>query len=77
MRAQFGAIYLLALTLVGATFGPLLTALFTDYVFRDEALLGYSLSAVGLVGNGLALWLLRRAYRAGATALQTARQAPT
>jgi len=71
MRAQFGAIYLLALTLAGATAGPLLTALFTDYVFRDEASLGYSLSAVALVGNLLALWLIRRAFRAAATAVQT------
>jgi MFS family permease len=71
MRAQFGAIYLLALTLVGATLGPLLTALFTDYVFRDESLLGYSLSAVALAGNLLALWLLRRAFLGGATAVQT------
>ncbi|MGE3665188.1 MAG: spinster family MFS transporter [Steroidobacteraceae bacterium] len=75
MRAQFGAIYLLALTLVGATVGPLLTALFTDYVFRDEAALGYSLSAVAFVGNLLALWLIRRAFRADATAVQTPRQA--
>ena len=71
MRAQFGAIYLLALTLVGTTMGPLLTALFTDYVFRDEAALGYSLAAVSLAGNGLALWLIHRAYRTRTTAVQT------
>ncbi len=71
MRAQFGAIYLLALTLVGATMGPLLTALFTDYVFRDEAALGYSLAAVSLAGNGLALWLIRKAFRTRTTAVQT------
>lgn len=71
MRAQFGAIYLLALTLVGATLGPLLTALFTDYVFRDEAALGQSLAAVSFVGNLLALWLIRRAFRDAATAGQS------
>ena len=71
MRAQFGAIYLLALTLVGATMGPLLTALFTDYVFRDEASLGYSLAAVSFVGNSFALWLIRRAFRTGTTTGQT------
>ncbi|MBV6423610.1 MAG: putative L-galactonate transporter [Steroidobacteraceae bacterium] len=68
MRAQFGAIYLLALTLVGATIGPLLTGLFTDYVFRDEASLGKSLAAVSLVGNLLAFWLVRRAWRTEMTA---------
>lgn len=57
MRAQFGGAYQLALTLAGATIGPLLTALFTDYVFRDEQLLGYSLSAVALIGNTLGLVL--------------------
>ncbi len=71
MRAQFGAIYLLALTLVGATLGPLLTALFTDYVFRDEASLGYSLAAVSFIGNLLALWLIRRAFKIGMTAGQS------
>ncbi|MBV6415688.1 MAG: putative L-galactonate transporter [Steroidobacteraceae bacterium] len=72
MRAQFGAIYLLALTLVGATLGPLLTALFTDYVFRDEASLGKSLAAVSLAGNLLALWLVRQAWRTETTAVQSA-----
>ncbi len=37
----------------------------------DEAALGYSLAAVSLAGNGLALWLIRRAYRTRATAVQT------
>lgn len=64
MRAQFGAIYQLALTLAGATLGPLLTALFTDFVFRDEGAIGRSLSAVALIGNTLALVLTGLALRA-------------
>jgi MFS family permease len=64
MRAQFGALYQLSLSLVGATLGPLLTALFTDFVFRDEALLGYSLSSVAVVGNVLAVTLTALALRA-------------
>lgn len=64
MRAQFGAVYQFALTLIGATIGPLLTALFTDYVFRDELAIGYSLTAVAIVGNVSALSLTALALRA-------------
>jgi MFS family permease len=67
MRAQFGAFYQLSLTLIGATLGPFLTAFFTDYVFRDEQAIGFSLSAVAAIGNGLAVvitgWGLRSATR--------------
>ncbi len=59
------------IVLAGASMGRLLTALFTDYVFRDEAALGYSLVAVSLAGNGFALWLIRRAFRTRTTAVQT------
>lgn len=63
MRAQIGASYQLALTLAGATLGPLLTALFTDFVFRDENLLGYSLSSVAVIGNVIAVVLTGYALR--------------
>ncbi len=72
MRAQLGACYQLSLTLVGATLGPFLTAFFTDFVFRDESAIGYSLSAVAAIANPFAAvltWLAwRRAQRAGLSA---------
>lgn len=63
MRAQIGGAYTLALTLAGATLGPLLTAVFTDFVFRDENLLGYSLSSVAVIGNATAVVLTGYALR--------------
>jgi MFS family permease len=60
MRAQFGAAYQLSLTLVGATLGPFSVALLTDYFFRDEARLGYSMAIVSAIANPIAaivLWL--------------------
>ena len=42
MRAQFGAIYQLALNLLGIGLGPTAVALFTDYVFMDEMMVRYT-----------------------------------
>jgi MFS family permease len=64
MRAQFGAIYQFALTLVGATLGPFLVGLFNDYLFRDSAALGRSMALVALIANPIAVWLLWRALKA-------------
>ena len=46
MRAQVTAIYLFVDASIGLGFGPTAIALFTDYVYRDEALIGYSLLSV-------------------------------
>jgi len=48
LRAQTVAIYYFIISLAGLTLGPTSVALFTDYVFRDEAALRYSLAIVGL-----------------------------
>lgn len=68
MRAQFGAIYQLSLTLVGATVGPLAVGLVTDKLIGDEARLGESLSLVSAIANPVAAAFLWRAHqRARAT----------
>jgi MFS family permease len=48
LRAQTTAIYYFIISLAGLTLGPTSVALFTDYVFRDESALRYSLAIVGV-----------------------------
>jgi MFS family permease len=57
MRAQMGAVYQLALNLVGLGLGPTAVALFTDYVFGDENMVRYSIVAVVMIFNPLAIVL--------------------
>ncbi len=64
MRAQFGAIYQLSLTLVGATIGPFAVAQLTDRVFGDELQLGYSMAIVSAIANPIAAFVLWRALKA-------------
>lgn len=64
MRAQFGAVYQLSLTLVGATLGPFAVALLTDRVFGDEQKLGYSMAIVSAIANPIAAYVLWRALKA-------------
>ena len=49
-RAQGAALYFFVLNLVSLAMGPTVVALATDYVFRDDALLRYSLVLVNVVG---------------------------
>ena len=66
IRAQIVAIYLLIANLLGFTLGPTSVGLLTDYVFKDPALIGYSLSiapaAFLLMGFCLVVWSIPR-YR--------------
>jgi MFS family permease len=50
MRAQTSALYLFIVNLVGLGLGPSFVASLTDYVFRDEMLIGRSILVVSLVG---------------------------
>jgi len=60
IRAQIVAIYLLIANLLGFTLGPTSVGMLTDYVFRDPALIGYSLSIAPpvflLMGFCLVVW---------------------
>jgi MFS family permease len=74
LRAQGVALYFFVLTLVSSALGPTAVALVTDYVFRDDQALRYSLAVVNVVGMTLAIGLLwyglsayRRAVGGGAT----------
>lgn len=67
MRGQMRAGYQFVFNVVGFGAGPFLVALFTDYVFRDDAALRYSLVAVAaLIGPVAALltWYGMKPYAA-------------
>jgi len=66
MRAQATAVFFLFMNLLGITGGSTLVALCTDYVFKDDAAVGWSMSiiasAAGLLG-ALLLFLGLRHFR--------------
>ena len=50
MRGQMSAIYLFVISIIGLTAGPTAVALITDYVYRDEGALRYSIAWVSGIG---------------------------
>lgn len=67
MRAQASAIYLFVINMVGLGLGPTAVALATDYIFKDDLAVGYSLLLVGVVSlslSALLLWLGQAPFRA-------------
>jgi MFS family permease len=59
MRAQASAAYYFVVNLLGLTLGPTGIALFTDYVFRSDLMLRYSILAVSvLAGVAAAVFLI-------------------
>ncbi len=58
MRAQASALYLFVVSLIGLGAGPTVVALATDYLFRDDLALRYSLALVTGVGLVLATGVL-------------------
>lgn len=67
MRGQGAAIYQLVVNLMAGIFGPTSVAVLTDYVFRNEASLRWSLVTCTVVGMTLTISILawgRSAYRA-------------
>jgi MFS family permease len=68
MRGQATAIYYFIISLAGLLIGPTSVALLTDYVFRDESALRYSLAIIGFAAPLLSVItavLIRRSYLAG------------
>ena len=66
MRSRIAALYVFALTGVGVSIGPLLVALVTDLVLRDEAQVGSAMAIVMAVMTSVAvlsLWTGRRPLR--------------
>ncbi|MBB6227913.1 MFS family permease [Polymorphobacter multimanifer] len=63
MRGQVSALYLLVINLLGIGLGPTLPALFTDFLFGDEAKLGLSLALTAAITGLPSAWLLHRARK--------------
>jgi MFS family permease len=57
LRGQVSALYLFIINLGGLTLGPLLPGLLTDYLFRNEKMVGVSL-AITTTGAGILMLLL-------------------
>jgi len=66
MRGQASAIYLFVINLVGLGIGPSAVAIFTDYVFRGDESVRYSLLVVATTAHLIAavlLWVGLKPYR--------------
>lgn len=63
MRAQVNAVYMVTVGVLGPMFGPTAFALITDYVFRSEAALRYTLSAAAAVATPLMLVIILQAVK--------------
>jgi len=51
MRAQVTALFFLSMNILGITGGTTLVALSTDFIFHDDALVGYSMSLISVAGT--------------------------
>jgi MFS family permease len=58
MRAQVSAIYMFTINMIGLGLGPTLVALFTDYVYGESAMVGYSLATVAVITGPLSAIIL-------------------
>ncbi len=58
MRAQVMALFFVFLNLLGITGGSTLVALCTDYLFKDDIAVGYSMSIIASASGLVGAWLL-------------------
>ncbi len=58
MRSQVSALYMFIFNTVGYGLGPTTVALFTDYVFRAESALRYSITSVAAIAAPTALFVV-------------------
>lgn len=75
MRAQVTSLFYLMLNIIGITGGATSVALCTDYLFRDEQMVGYSMSLMSVAGSLTGCVLLAcglKHYRATAVPLLAA-----
>jgi MFS family permease len=63
LRARVTALYYVAVSLGGVGFGPLVVGALTDWVFREEALVGRSLAVAGATCGALSFLLISAAAR--------------
>lgn len=76
MRGQVSAIYSVFNNMIGLAIGPTSVALLTDYVFRDEAALPWSLAIVSAVALPAAVLLFLSGFKPFARDLRAARRLP-
>jgi MFS family permease len=65
MRGQITALFLFVFNVIGFALGPLMVALFTDYVFRSESQIGNSIVLTALILGPLGtfvIWLGLKPY---------------
>jgi len=62
MRGQLSALYLFAINLIGLGIGPTAVALLTDYVFRDDLAVPYSVSITTVLAAAAAAALFRSSF---------------
>ena len=67
MRGQIYAVYLLTISVLGYAVGPVIVALITDNLFRDDAMVGWSMASVALIAGPVAVLLWIRARTQFAT----------
>jgi MFS family permease len=58
LRGQVAALYYFVISLTGLTIGPTAIAMMTDYVFRDESALRYSMAIISAVWGVLAILII-------------------
>lgn len=63
MRGQISAVFLFVINLMGFGFGPTSIALITDYVLRNEARIGTSITLVVVIALPLALLMMAACLR--------------
>lgn len=63
LRAQLSALFLLTVGIVGVSLGPLLPALFNDYLFHSGAALGLSLALASAIVMPITVLLLRAGFK--------------
>lgn len=66
LRAQVVALYFFVVTIISIMGGPSIVALFTDYVFRDEAAVGSSISLTAVILGpimSLLIFISLKSYR--------------
>ena len=65
MRGQVTALFLFVYNVIGFGIGPTIVALFTDFVFRSEKMVGYSMAVATLTLGSLTavfMWFGVRPY---------------
>ena len=70
LRGQVTAVYFFVISMTGYTLGPTSVALITDFIFKDESLIMYSMSIVSLVVGLIGIY-------AGFKSLNYFREQPT